>query len=72
MVAGLELAALVDFLGGEAVHPDAADGARFFSTPDKWRQWLDKNHAKANELWVGYHKKGTGEPSMTWPQSVDK
>jgi len=55
-----------------AKKPDAADGARFFATPDKWRQWLDRNHAKADELWVGYHKKSSGTPSITWPESVDE
>ena len=51
---------------------DSDPEVRFFATPDKWRQWLDKNHAKAAELWVGYHKKGSGTPSITWPESVDE
>ena len=24
------------------------------------------------ELWVGYYKKASGKPSMTWPESVDE
>ena len=51
---------------------DSDPKVRFFATPDKWRQWLDKHHAKADELWVGYHKKGSGTPSITWPESVDE
>lgn len=43
----------------------------FFSTPAAWRAWLEKNHADAPELWVGFHKKDSGKPSITWPESVD-
>jgi uncharacterized protein YdeI (YjbR/CyaY-like superfamily) len=48
------------------------DAVRFFATPAKWRQWLDRNHAKADEIWVGFYKKGSGKPSITWPESVDE
>jgi uncharacterized protein YdeI (YjbR/CyaY-like superfamily) len=44
----------------------------FFKTPAEWRSWLKKNHDKEKELWVGFHKKGSGRPSITWPQSVDE
>ncbi len=44
----------------------------FFATPAKWRAWLVKHHATAGELWVGFHKKGSGTPSITWPESVDE
>ena len=44
----------------------------YFETPTHFRAWLEANHATAAELWVGYYKKGTGRPSMTWPESVDQ
>jgi uncharacterized protein YdeI (YjbR/CyaY-like superfamily) len=44
---------------------------RFFATPAAFRRWLEKNHGKAKELWVGFHKVHTSKPSITWPQSVD-
>jgi uncharacterized protein YdeI (YjbR/CyaY-like superfamily) len=44
----------------------------YFASAAEFRRWLGKNHAKAKELWVGFHKKATGKPSMTWPQSVDE
>ena len=44
----------------------------FFATPAKFRAWLEANHEKAKELWVGFHKKSTGRPSITWPESVDE
>jgi uncharacterized protein YdeI (YjbR/CyaY-like superfamily) len=47
-----------------------ADTAHFFSTPDEFRAWLEDHHSTAAELLVGFHKKGTGRPSMTWTESV--
>jgi uncharacterized protein YdeI (YjbR/CyaY-like superfamily) len=44
----------------------------FFLTPAAFRAWLERHHAKAAELWVGFHKVGTGKPSITWPESVDE
>ena len=44
----------------------------FFRKPDEYRKWLEKNHETATELWIGYWKKATGKPSMTWPQTVDE
>jgi uncharacterized protein YdeI (YjbR/CyaY-like superfamily) len=44
----------------------------FFATPDEFRAWLDQHHESEGELLVGFHKKGSGRPSITWPQSVDQ
>jgi uncharacterized protein YdeI (YjbR/CyaY-like superfamily) len=45
---------------------------RFFRKPADFRKWLQKNHASAGELLVGYWKVASGEPSMSWPESVDE
>jgi uncharacterized protein YdeI (YjbR/CyaY-like superfamily) len=45
---------------------------KFFATPDDFRQWLEKNHNKITEQWVGFYKVKSGIPSMTWSQSVDE
>src|ERR1043166_4134599 len=45
---------------------------RFFKTPAAFRKWLAANHDKATELWVGFYKKDSGKPSITWPESVDQ
>ncbi len=45
---------------------------KFFKSPVELRKWLDANHAGAAELWVGYYKKDSGRPSVTWPESVDE
>jgi uncharacterized protein YdeI (YjbR/CyaY-like superfamily) len=44
----------------------------FFPTPSAFREWLEQHHAEADALLVGYYKKGSGKPSMTWPESVDE
>jgi uncharacterized protein YdeI (YjbR/CyaY-like superfamily) len=46
--------------------------ARFFATPREFRAWFEDNHADADELLVGFYKKGSGRPSITWPESVDE
>ena len=45
---------------------------KFFKSPGDFRKWLDKHHASTQELLVGYYKKSSGRPSMTWPESVDE
>jgi uncharacterized protein YdeI (YjbR/CyaY-like superfamily) len=44
----------------------------FFETPSEFRKWLEENHHAEKELWVGFYKKGSGKPSMTWPEAVDQ
>jgi len=42
----------------------------YFPSPAAFRAWLFEHHATATELVVGFHKTGTGTPSMTWTESV--
>jgi uncharacterized protein YdeI (YjbR/CyaY-like superfamily) len=44
----------------------------FFASPDELRDWFDAHHETADELWLGYHRKATGKPTVTWPQAVDE
>jgi uncharacterized protein YdeI (YjbR/CyaY-like superfamily) len=44
----------------------------FFRTPAELRKWFERHHASEKELLVGFHKKGSGKPSVTWPESVDE
>ena len=46
--------------------------ATFFKSPADFREWLEKHHDTEQELWVGYYKKDSGKPSITWPESVDE
>jgi uncharacterized protein YdeI (YjbR/CyaY-like superfamily) len=43
----------------------------FFAEPSAFRKWLAENHASQPELFVGFHKRGSGKASITWPESVD-
>jgi uncharacterized protein YdeI (YjbR/CyaY-like superfamily) len=43
----------------------------FFPTPSDFRAWLGAHHDKFRELLVGFHKKSSGRPSITWPESVE-
>ena len=44
----------------------------FFRTPAAFRTWLKKNHKTAAEIVVGYYRKDSGKPSLTWQESVDE
>jgi uncharacterized protein YdeI (YjbR/CyaY-like superfamily) len=45
---------------------------KFFKSPSDLRKWFERHHGLEEELWVGYYKKDSGKPSITWPQSVDE
>jgi uncharacterized protein YdeI (YjbR/CyaY-like superfamily) len=44
----------------------------FFKSSSDFRKWLEMYHSEARELWVGFYKKNSGKPSITWPESVDQ
>ncbi len=44
----------------------------YFSSPGEFRAWLEEHHETETEVWVGYWKKHTGKPSLTWSQAVDE
>lgn len=44
----------------------------FFADRAAFRAWLDEHHASASELWMGLYRKGSGRPSITWPEAVDE
>jgi uncharacterized protein YdeI (YjbR/CyaY-like superfamily) len=39
------------------------------TTPAEWNDWL-ATHQDLKEVWVLFHKKATGIPSLTWEQAV--
>jgi uncharacterized protein YdeI (YjbR/CyaY-like superfamily) len=47
-------------------------GITHFDRPEAFRSWLKQHHAERDELWVGFWKKSTRHPSITWPESVDE
>jgi uncharacterized protein YdeI (YjbR/CyaY-like superfamily) len=46
--------------------------ASFFTSAAAWRDWLQEHHGAESELWVGFSKRHTAQPSMTWAESVDE
>lgn len=48
------------------------DDPLFFPTPADLRAWLEANHDRVDEIWIGLYKKATGRPSVTWPEVVDQ
>lgn len=45
---------------------------RYFATPAALRAWFAHHHPRARELWLGFHKRASGRPSVTWPEAVDE
>ena len=43
----------------------------FFSRPSSFRSWLERHHATARELLVGFYKVGSGKPSITYAEALD-
>jgi uncharacterized protein YdeI (YjbR/CyaY-like superfamily) len=37
-----------------------------------WREWLLAHHAEQQAVWLVYHKKHTGMPSLTWSEAVSE
>ena len=49
-----------------------ADRPAYFATEADFRRWLEANHLTESELLVGFWKKGSGKPSVDWPQARDQ
>jgi uncharacterized protein YdeI (YjbR/CyaY-like superfamily) len=44
----------------------------FFASPQEFYDWLEENHATADEVYVGFHKQHTGKRAMSWSEAVDQ
>jgi len=44
----------------------------FFDSPRALRAWFAAHGARDKEIWVGFHRRHTGKPTLTWPESVDE
>jgi uncharacterized protein YdeI (YjbR/CyaY-like superfamily) len=38
----------------------------------EFRRWLEKNHARRTELWVGFYKKGVDRKGITYREAVNQ
>ena len=44
----------------------------FFKSASAWRKWLEKNHDRASEKLVGFHKVGSGNTGIAYSQALDE
>jgi len=44
----------------------------FFRTAAEFRGWLENNQGQAAELLVGFRRKNSGKPSITYPEALDE
>jgi len=45
---------------------------KFFTSPEKFRAWLERNHDGATELLIGFHQKSSGKKSVTYAEALDE
>jgi uncharacterized protein YdeI (YjbR/CyaY-like superfamily) len=45
---------------------------KFFKSQSRFRRWLEKNHGSKKELVVGFYKKLSSKPSITYPAALDE
>jgi uncharacterized protein YdeI (YjbR/CyaY-like superfamily) len=45
---------------------------KYFKSSSEFRKWLEKNHSKAAELWVGFYKVNSNIKSISYKESVDQ
>jgi uncharacterized protein YdeI (YjbR/CyaY-like superfamily) len=43
-----------------------------FESQQAFRKWLEKNHDKVTELFVGFYKKDSGRTGMSYKEAVDQ
>ncbi len=44
----------------------------YFTSAAKFRHWLEKHHATTTELLVGFSKKSSGKPSISYQEALDE
>lgn len=44
----------------------------FFESARAFRAWLQAHHATGQELWLGFYKKASGRPGLTYLEAVDE
>jgi uncharacterized protein YdeI (YjbR/CyaY-like superfamily) len=43
-----------------------------FKTPEKFRAWLEKNHASCEGIWLRFYKKSSGKTYLNYAQALDQ
>lgn len=47
-------------------------GPRYFESQAAFRRWLERHHASARELWVGFYRKDSGRGGISYKEAVDE
>ena len=50
----------------------AVPSVKYFRNAAAFRRWLEKNHARETELWVGFYKKGAARTGITYREALDQ
>ena len=37
-----------------------------------WRTWLERNHTRAESVWLIYHRKSSGRASISYGEAVEE
>jgi uncharacterized protein YdeI (YjbR/CyaY-like superfamily) len=45
---------------------------KFVESQADLHKWLEENHDKAGELWIGFYKKGSGKEGITYSEALDE
>jgi uncharacterized protein YdeI (YjbR/CyaY-like superfamily) len=45
---------------------------RFFRSGTELRRWLERNHDRKTELWIGFYKKASGKRGITYEEALDQ
>jgi uncharacterized protein YdeI (YjbR/CyaY-like superfamily) len=45
---------------------------KIFNTSAEFREWLEENHDRVAELWLGFYKQRTGKKSITYREALDE
>jgi len=51
---------------------DDANQPTYFPTPARLRAWFKRHHDQRDVLWIGFHRQGSGRPSITYPEALDE
>ena len=44
----------------------------YVSSAEEWRHWLELHGASEPDIWLIFHKKGSGKRGITLPEAVDE
>jgi uncharacterized protein YdeI (YjbR/CyaY-like superfamily) len=47
------------------------ENPRFFNSAKLFREWLQKNYKKPQEIWLGFYKKGYDKTALTYIEALD-